>query len=176
MTSIVVSRRDGILTAPDGTKHRVARGKTLADADHPAVLANPRDWTPMVVELSSGTERSAATLPEGADELAEQVAELDETLAQRDAELSRLADGYASLGHSLPAEEDREPGWLVDLVLHELREGATAARAQAGPAAARSEALTKLDKPEPAAAPPIAPPKPRKRTSPPLVTRTGDDD
>jgi hypothetical protein len=176
MTGIVVSRRDGILRAPDGTKHRVARGKTLADADHPAVLANPGDWVPMVVTLTSGTERSAAALPRGGepagdDELREQVAELEETLAARDAEMLRLADNLAARGVDLPAEEDREPGWLVDLVF-----------------AWMDRPLGRPDEPDVAVAwpspdgpnvtspEPPAPPRGRKRTSPPLVTRTGDDD
>lgn len=176
---IVVSRRDGILTAPDGTKHRVARGKTLADADHPAVLANPRDWVPMVVTLTlddgDRPERSAATLPGDLDtplgvqheqivQLENDLAELEETLAARDAELTRLAEGLAELGVKLPAEDDREPGWLVDLVLDAIVSAQATHFREVGivPAA-----------PEPA--PPIAPPKPRKRTAPPLTTRTGDD-
>jgi hypothetical protein len=162
---IVVSRRDGILTAPDGTKHRVARGKTLADADHPAVIANPGDWVPMVVTLSVADRRPGvpqdSTAAAEIDELNGQVTELEETLAGRDAELTRLVEGLAAAGIGLPAEDDREPGWLVDLVLAAL-----------GPADLR-------DEPAPAdiveVLAPIAPPKPRKRTALPLTTRTGDD-
>ena len=174
MTEIVVSRRDGILTAPDGTKHRVARGKTLADAEHPAVLANPGDWVPMVVTLTVGDR------PEGAGELdtplgvqheqvaqlENDVAELEETLAQRDAELTRLAEGLGARGIELPADDEREPGWLVDLVLRLVDERASARS---------SLPREPQSSPAPAAAPSIAPPKPRKRTAPPLVTRTGDD-
>jgi hypothetical protein len=156
---IVVSRRDGILTAPDGTKHRVARGKTLADADHPAVLANPGDWVPMVVTLTVGDRPAGVPQDSPAaaeiDELTEQVAELEETLAARDAELTRLAEGLVDLDVKLPDEDDREPGWLVDLALSVVIPGVP-------------------DEPAPAPAP-IAPPKPRKRTVPLLLTRTGDD-
>lgn len=181
MTGIVVSRRDGILRAPDGTKHRVARGKTLADSDHPAVLANPGDWVPMVVTLTVGDrpegERSAAASEldtplgvrhEQVVQLENDVAELEETLAQRDAELTRLAESLAELGVRLPAEDERESGWLVDLALDAIvsaqathfREGGVI-KSPLEPAAERAA--------------PIAPPKARKRTTPPLTTRTGDD-
>jgi hypothetical protein len=184
MTQIVVSRRDGILRAPDGTRHRVARGKTLAEADHPAVLANPGDWSPMVVTLTHD-ERPAPVATVGgivagggshAEECQHEndVAELEETLAQRDAELTRLAEGLHTLGVRLPAEDDRRPGWLVDLALDAL------ANAVASP-----PAPTGFDQAQPAGANPvaplreggvIAPPKPpRKRVAPPLTTRTGDD-
>jgi hypothetical protein len=165
---IVVSRRDGILRAPDGTRHRVARGKTLAHADHPAVLANPRDWVPMVIDLAidgrpDGAPGAGIDTPLGVQHeeivrLENDVAELEETLASRDAELTRLVEGLAELGVALPTEDDREPGWLVDRVLAAL-----------GPVDLRDESA----EPEPAAQ--IAPPKPRKRTAPPLTTRTGDD-
>lgn len=154
---IVVSRRDGVLTAPDGTKWRVARGKTLADADHPAVLANPGDWAPMVITLTVGDHEPTVDddprlTPEAIgilDDLRGEIAELEETLAQRDAELFRLAEGLAARGVVLPAEDDREPGWLVDLV------------------------LAWMDRPLPPAVTP--PPKPRKRAAPPRIPRPGDD-
>lgn len=188
MTGIVVSRRDGILTAPDGSKHRVARGKTLADADHPAVLANPRDWTPMVVTFTVGDRPEGVEVPAShtqVEQFENDLAELEETLAQRDAELSRLARGLEAAGLTLPAEDERAPGWLVDLALEAVGAGLNALKAQTGSAAARAEALAKLDKPAPAPeavkaeapqpAAPIAPPKSRKRTVPPITTRTGDD-
>lgn len=132
MTKIVVSRRDGVAREPSGTLHRIHRGKTLADADHPLVLANPNDWSPMVVELSLPTTGRATLADDGTPASPEQitqfendVAELEETLGQRDAEMRRLADGLAEHGIELPAEDDREPGWLVDLALASL-DGKTA--------------------------------------------------
>jgi hypothetical protein len=172
---IVVSRRDGILTAPDGTKHRVARGKTLADADHPAVLANPRDWVPMVVTLTLGDRPRAGDLdtPLGAQhervvQLENDVTELEETLAARDAELIRLADQLAARGVELPAEDDREPGWLVDLVFEWMDRFGTAAYGKGRDDEAAADPVA-----PPAAV--LAPPRPRKRALPPLTTRTGDD-
>jgi hypothetical protein len=171
MTNIVVSRRDGILRAPDGTKHRVARGKTLAEADHPAVLANPGDWLPMVVTLTvDGREPSGAEVPGSHEQVAQlenDLAELEETLAARDAELTRLAEGLAAAGIQLPVDDEREPGWLVDLALGWIDVD------RASVAAGLSKPVAE---PEPAAqqAPPaIAPPKPRKRTAPPVPRSAG---
>lgn len=156
MTEIVVSRRDGVLTAPDGTKYRVARGRTLANAQHPAVLANPRDWTPMVITLD--VDGAEPLTPGGSHaetgQLENDVAELEETLALRDAELTRLVEGLAARGVALPAEGDREPGWLVDLVLEIVS--------------------TRVAPHEPEIAPP--PVRPRKRAAPLLTTRTRDHD
>lgn len=173
---IVVSRRDGILRAPDGTKHRVARGRTLAHADHPAVLANPGDWVPMIITLTVGDRPDGVPQDSPAaaeiDQLNAQVTELEETLAGRDAELTRLAEGVAELGVALPAEDDREPGWLVDLVLDEIVSAHATNFGAYGKGrddeAASADIVEQL-------APPIAPSKPRKRTVPPLTTRTGDD-
>jgi hypothetical protein len=179
MTQIVVSRRDGILTAPDGTKYRVARGKTLAEADHPAVLANPGDWIPMVVTLTLADRPAAAEVPGSHEQVAQfenDVAELEETLASRDAELSRLAEGLESVGILLPAEEDREPGWLVDLALGwiDVNRASVAAGLRGG--FDDPQPATPAQSPVPAGTPVAPPRKPSKRTAPPFVTRTGDDD
>lgn len=122
MTGIVVSRRDGIARAPDGTQWRVHRGKTLADTRHPAVVAYPNDWTPVTIELSvPGT--SSASVPQGSpvaaeiDELRNELAEIEELADQRGTELQRLQDGLAERGALLPDEDSRSPGWLVDFVL-----------------------------------------------------------
>lgn len=127
MTEIMVSKRDGIAKGPDGTKYRVARGKTLADAAHPVVVAYPNDWQPIRVELSVPGGGSTATPDTAAlDELRNEVAELEgmaELAEVRGAELLRLADGLADRGFALPAEDEREPGWLVDLALAALPAG-----------------------------------------------------
>lgn len=124
MTSIVVAKRDGIATAPDGTKYRTARGKTLADARHPLVEAYPGDWTPMRVDLPvdepEGIEHPPCAAQDEVDELRNDLAEAEELAEHRGAELLRLAEGLAGFGYTLPDEADRGPGWLVDLVLDAL--------------------------------------------------------
>jgi len=126
MTSIVVSKRDGIAKAPDGTKYRVARGKTLADARHPVVEAYPHDWVPMVVELSVDDDAPASAAANSGDlhdrlgQAENDLAEVEELAEHRGAELLRLAQGVEGLGYVLPDEADRYPGWLTDLVLGAL--------------------------------------------------------
>lgn len=118
MTEIVVSRRDGIATGPDGVKYRVHRGKTLADATHPVVVANPGDWTPMRVELTAeaaaGPVNTAGT---EVDDLRNELAEIEEAAERYGAELKRLAIALQTRGATLPAEDDQTPGWVVDLAL-----------------------------------------------------------
>jgi hypothetical protein len=162
---IVVSRRDGVLTAPNGVKWRVVRGKTLADADHPAVAANPRDWAPIEITLTvdqSGPDVGSSDRDATLDELRSALedargeqAELEETLSQRDAELSRLAEGLAAAGVALP--DDRQPGWLCDLALEAVETGLNALKEQAA------------FKPGV-----VAPPKSRRRPTPPVVTKSAD--
>jgi len=166
MTQIVVSKRDGIVRAPDGTKHRVARGKTLADARHPVVEAYPNDWVPMVVELSVDDDGSAATLPgmdatereELIDELRSDVAEAEEVAEHRGAELVRLAEALEGFGYTLPAEDDRRPGWLVDFVLEALPVKAPPAELPVDEPAPHSAVAERAERPE-ADVIPIAPPR-----------------
>ncbi|MET0419006.1 MAG: hypothetical protein ABW022_23585 [Actinoplanes sp.] len=186
MTKIVVSRRDGILRAPDGTKYRIARGRTLAEADHPAVVANPGDWVPMVVTLTVADRPEAEQRPAAEGSHAELIAQLEDAQGEAQAaedeaehlrsEMNRLAEGLAAAGITLPAEDDREPGWLVDLALEAVGAGLNALKEQVAPAARSGFDDPQPATPEQAPSPPkIAPPKPRKRSSPPITTRTGDD-
>ncbi len=141
MTEIMVSRRDGVVTAPDGVKHRVYRGKTLADARHPVVQAYPQDWQPMEIQLP--VDGSTASVPQDGpeaaeiDSLREELAEVEELAESRGAELQRLADGLVARGAVLPSEDDREPGWLVDFVFVELDTPAAIQAAAAGAPAPR---------------------------------------
>lgn len=117
MTELVVARRDGILTAPDGTKYRLARGKTLADARHPAVAASPQSFAPMKIELSvEDDEPSPAAASDASEELAEVESERD---AYRE-QLVVIAAGLADRGVTLPLEDERSPGWLADAVFAAL--------------------------------------------------------
>lgn len=130
MTEIVVAKRDGVLTAPDGTKYRTHRGKTLADARHPAVQAWPKDWVPMVVELAVDDESSSvaaapsddSSVSKRLEEVLDELAESEELADSRGLELQRLADGLRELGAAAPPEGERTTGWVVNLALEMLAE------------------------------------------------------
>ena len=122
MTKIVVARRDGTLRSPGGERFRLHRGKTLADARHPAVVAFPEDWRPVEIDLpindAADVEVPAAEVTE--DELAElrtELAETTETVEHLGAQFRRLIEGLAERGIELPEDEAREQGWLVGLAL-----------------------------------------------------------
>jgi hypothetical protein len=127
MTEIMVSKRDGIAKGPDGTKYRVARGKTLADAAHPVVVAYPNDWQPMRVELSVESPGVTVGDVEALEELRNELAEMEETAQVLSGELTRLLDGLMARGYKVPAEDDREAGWLVEFALGALDQARTAA-------------------------------------------------
>jgi hypothetical protein len=125
MTQIVIARRNGTLRAPGGERFRLTKGKTLADARHPAVEAFPEDWQPVSIDLpvndAADPNVSAAEISE--DELAElrtELAEAHETVEHLGSQFRRLIDGLVDRGVELPADEDREQGWLVGLVLAQL--------------------------------------------------------
>ncbi len=115
MTQIVVSKRDGIVRAPDGTRHRVHRGKTLADATHPVVVAYPNDWTPMHVELAVPGGESPGTQHEQVAQLENDVAELEETNGMLVASLTAVSELLDQHGE-LPPIDERGDGWLVEAV------------------------------------------------------------
>lgn len=130
MTQLMVSKRDGIVRAPDGTQYRVARGKTLADARHAVVVAYPNDWSPMEVALPVDDADAAPVADEAAlDELREQLTEAEESAEFYAAELNRLREGLAAVGLTLPAEDERTEGWLVTLALETVEVGINALKA-----------------------------------------------
>lgn len=125
MTEIMVAKRDGVATAPDGVKYRTHRGKTLADARHPLVQAYPQDWSPMEIALTvdGPVAEGGATLDKTLEDLLDarnDLAEVEEVAEARGLELVRLAGSLEARGIKLPAAEDRAPGWLADLVLDAL--------------------------------------------------------
>lgn len=105
---IVVARRDGLMVAPDGTKYRLARGRTLADARHPAVIAYPDSFTPMHVELAydGPEEPTDDDARQEVDGYRAQLAAIAAGLIQRDL----IPDGY---------DTGRE-GWLAGLIFELL--------------------------------------------------------
>lgn len=107
MTQIVVASRDGILRAPDGTQYRMVRGRTLADARHPAVQASPNDFMPVEVELTHDEPET-----EQAEDLVEVRAEADGYRAQ----LAAIHEGLSVRG-VIPADLDiSSEGWLANLI------------------------------------------------------------
>jgi hypothetical protein len=114
-TELVISRRDGIVRAPDGTQYRIYRGKTLADAQHPAVLASPSTWMPVTIDLPvEGTDPSEA----GTDnsELLARLGDAEAAVESYRVQLTRVVLLLEERG-MLPAETDRErEGWLVDAI------------------------------------------------------------
>lgn len=114
MTNIVVSYRDGVVTAPNGEKFRVVRGKTLADARHPAVQMRPESWGPMVVELSVDD-------PDESGEPDTRMAELTEALGAAQSEADGYREQLAAVTEVLSARglmpnQPLMEGWLAKAV------------------------------------------------------------
>lgn len=164
MTEIVVSKRDGIATEPNGTKHRVARGKTLADARHPLVVAYPGDWLPMEVALSmpdgvpAGAPSHAELLRRDNDDIArlgDELAEAEGAAEGYRKQLSAVVDVLAK--HDLvPADAGARDGWLAEAVeaaLAKQREGLAPGELP-------------VDEPLPATVAPPKPPRAAKRAAP----------
>lgn len=137
-TELVISRRDGIVRAPDGTQHRVYRGKTLADAQHPAVLASPSTWMPVTIDLPLA-DTDAGEAGTGTAELTARLGDAEAAVESYRVQLTRVVLLLEERG-MLPAETDRErEGWLVDAI-----------------AAAFDELEAELEPDEPAAEQPVA--------------------
>lgn len=68
MSEVVIARRNGVLTGPEGERIAIRAGRTLADADHPVVALYPKVWIPVNVALRTnraddGTESPITQLP-----------------------------------------------------------------------------------------------------------------
>jgi hypothetical protein len=160
MTNILVATRSGLASAPDGSKYRLARGRTLADARHPLAVAYPEMFAPYAIELSVDDDASLTA--------AGDASRVDEALQARQIEAEAVADGYrmtlATIADGLevrglvPAELDTtREGWLVELLFGIIDAPAQAAEDEPADA--------------PAPAQPAELPKPRKRAPRP---RAGD--
>jgi hypothetical protein len=119
MTEIVVASRDGILRAPNGEQFRLVRGKTLADARHPAVQAYPDNFMPMRVELSMEDADPGHLEDAFSTELAEakeDARQATEAAEEYRAQLVAITDVLMARG-GVPADVDTdEPGWLAKAV------------------------------------------------------------
>lgn len=105
MTEIVVASRAGILRAPDGEQFRLVPGKTLADARHPGVLANPDSFMPVEVELSvDDPEESDPRRLEDAETEAESLRQV----------LTTISDGLEVRALIPEGTDTAKSGWLVE--------------------------------------------------------------
>ncbi len=118
-TNVVIATRSGVVSAPDGTKHRLVRGRTLADARHPVAAQFPELFAPHTIDLPyEGDEPAAAgvELPEWADSLDDLVGIANDMREQ----LARIRDGLAERNvidlDNLPTHV----GWLGDAIFEAL--------------------------------------------------------
>jgi hypothetical protein len=160
MTNIVVATRSGLAVGPDGTKYRLARGRTLADARHPLAQAHPDLFSAYTIELSvDDPEAGGDPAAERGDVAtgAHKVGEVEAVAEDYRTQLATIAEGLYARG-LVPAELDTDrPGWLAELIFAVIDAPATAA----------------VDEPDdaPEAPAPDSLPKPRKRAPRP---RAGD--
>lgn len=125
MAEILIAKRDTVLVTPGtGEKFRLIRGRTLADARHPAAAAYPENFMPVQIELNcndpdhSGDEDPAEVVEEYRARLHEALALADSYRAQ----LTRIVDELMSRG-LMPADIDTDrEGWLVEVVAGVLDE------------------------------------------------------
>lgn len=152
MTEIVVATRDGILRAPDGTQTRMVRGRTLADARHPAVRANPDDFGPVHIELNHEEADPGHLEDDFAVELSEARGEARraaEVAEEYRRQLTTIADVIMAAGLVAPGAETDRPGWVAESVRHvvELLTGAPEAAVEDDVPPPRSRARKPSAKP-----------------------------
>lgn len=118
-TEIVVANRNGLAAAPDGSKHRLVRGRTLADARHPLAQAHPDLFSPYTIDLPyDGTDADGYTGPDAQvlDDARASLEEAQGTAEGYRAQLAAIAEGLHTRG-LVPADVDTgAEGWLAALV------------------------------------------------------------
>lgn len=102
---LVIATRSGTVTAPDGTLTAITRGRTVADAQHPAVLVDPRNWMPFEVELKVDDAEEGRAPDDAGDLVAEYGQALD-----------RIAEAFRAAG-LLPVDVPVTASELADLVV-----------------------------------------------------------
>lgn len=160
-TKIVVATRSGLAQGPDGSKYRLARGRTLADARHPLAAAHPELFADYTIDLPyEGDEPSSAA---GGD-----VSSVDQTIATRQLEeaegtAEKYREQLAAIAEELharglvPADLDTgAEGWLARLIVDILNRSRVE-----DPSPATSDATA----PEPPKVEPGPLPRPRKRAT-----------
>jgi hypothetical protein len=124
MTSIVVATRSGLAEGPDGSKYRLARGRTFGDARHPLVKAHPDLFAPYDIELSVD-EPDADEMDDGTPvalraSLQFAAEEAQATAEGYRAQLAAIAEGLHDRG-LVPADVDTtREGWLAELIFATL--------------------------------------------------------
>lgn len=138
-TEIVVANRSGLAQAPDGSKHRLVRGRTLADVRHPLAQEHPDLFSPYKIDLPyEGDDASPAAVNDASEVAA--------TAEGYRAQLAAIAEGLHTRG-LVPADVDMtREGWLAELVFAALDAEPSPADEAAG-----------------ATAPEVSPDRPRKR-------------
>lgn len=106
MTKILVANRSGMAQAPDGSKYRLAAGRTLADARHPLVQAYPDLFSPYAIELSVAAEDDAS--PATSEATAAAQAEAEGYRMQ----LAAIVDGLQARGLVDESTDMSYEGWL----------------------------------------------------------------
>lgn len=152
--SIVVATRSGLASSADGSKYRLARGRTLADSRHALVQEHPELWAPYHIELSVD-EPDGGTPTEGSAAAQYEAAEAEATAERYREQLAAIAEGLHARG-LVPADVDTDrEGWLADLVFAVIDEPSRAAAddGNAAPEVAKAAEPEKL-------------PAPRKRARP----------
>jgi hypothetical protein len=119
MTEIMVARRSGTLKNADGVRVRLVAGRTLAHGDHPAVVEHPEMFQPMEIALRTEQGDDALVGAGDASDLAEQLAEVEETAEHYRKQLADLAEILHDRGLLADVDTDAE-GWLVIAVREAL--------------------------------------------------------
>lgn len=119
MTEIVVAVRNGLAQAPDGSNHRLVRGRTLADARHPLAQNHPELFGPYSIDLPyDGPDAESGSLAAGevSGELVGELADARSAAESYRTQLAAIAEGLHERG-LVPADLDTErEGWLAALV------------------------------------------------------------
>lgn len=112
MTELLIARVDDVVRGTDGALYRVRRGKTLAEAAHPAVQAAPRAFMPVQIHLPA-PDGAPGNQRESAEADVAETTELRADLRAAVEALTAIRDLLANRDLLPPESELAKPGWLV---------------------------------------------------------------
>jgi hypothetical protein len=109
MIELLIARRDGVIKGSDGALYRTVRGRTLAEAAHPAVKAAPQAFMPVRIDLAA----EAADPGHLEDDFAEELAAVT---TERDTAIGHLTVIRTMLDERglLDGVDTGREGWLVE--------------------------------------------------------------